>query len=397
MNLWSEAAAIERELIELRRQLHRRPELSFEERWTSAFIADYLEKLGLAVRRNVGRTGVVGVLRGARPGPTVALRADMDALPVTEESGAPYASENPGVMHACGHDTHVACLLGAAKLLTGARAQLGGNVVFLFQPAEEIGAGADAMLADGAFDDPRPEMVFGLHNHPEIPVGKVAIKAGPLMAASASITIKVRGKGGHGAMPHRDIDPIVAASAIVMNLQTIVSRNVNPLEPAVVTIGQFHAGTAGNIIPETAELTGTIRAFDEGLYNELPKQIERVITNTAAAFGAAAELKVHQSIPAPVVNEERSTAIIERAVVKALGQDAVVRPTPSMGGEDFALFQKRVPGCFVWLGVGNPEIGAVHPWHSPHYKVDERALKIGAYTLAQAAADAIDEWGAGGR
>lgn len=397
MDIWSEAVKIEQELIDLRRELHRHPELSFEERWTSAFVADYLEKLGLAVRRHVGRTGVVAVLRGARPGPTVALRADMDALPVTEEADVPFPSENPGKMHACGHDTHVACLLGAAKLLTGVRAELAGNVVFLFQPAEEIGAGAEAMLADGAFDDPRPDMVFGLHNHPEIPVGKVAIKAGPLMAASASIVINVRGKGGHGAMPHRDIDPIVAASAIVMNLQTIVSRNVSPLEPAVVTIGQFHAGTAGNIIPETAELTGTIRAFDEGLYNELPKMIERIIGSTAAAFGAEAELKVHQSIPAPVVNEERSTAIIEGAVARALGQDAVVRPTPSMGGEDFALFQKRVPGCFVWLGVGNPEIGAVHPWHSPHYKVDERALKIGAYTLAQAAADALAALGPSGR
>ncbi|MGE5560245.1 MAG: M20 metallopeptidase family protein [Chloroflexota bacterium] len=389
MNFWDSAKAIEPELIATRRQLHRHPEIAFEEHWTSAFIADQLEKLGLEVRRNVGRTGVLAVLRGAQAGPTIALRADIDALPVTEESGVDFASEIPGRMHACGHDTHITSLLGAARLLTEARAEIKGNVVFLFQPAEELGAGAEAMLADGAFADPKPDMVFGLHNHPEVPIGKVAIKSGPLMAASAVFEIRVTGKGGHGALPHRNIDPIVAASAIVMSLQTIASRNVSPLEPVVVTVGQFEAGTAFNIIPATATLRGTFRAFDAGLYSDLPKMIDRIAGETAAAYGATVETAYECSIAAPVVNDEQATAIIEGAVAKALGQAAVVRPTPSMGGEDFSIFQKQVPGCFVWLGVGNPEIGAIHPWHSPHYKVDESALKIGAYTLAQAAVDAM--------
>lgn len=391
MNLWDSAKALEQELIATRRAFHRHPEIGFEEQWTSAQIADRLEKLGLEVRRNIGRTGVVGVLRGAAAGPTIALRADIDALPVSEESGVEFASEIQGRMHACGHDTHITSLLGAAKLLCDVRNELHGNVLFLFQPAEELGAGAEAMLADGAFADPKPEMIFGLHNHPEIPAGKVAIKAGPLMAASAVFTVTVNGKGGHGALPHRNIDPIVTASAIVMSLQTIVSRNISPLEPAVVTVGQFEAGTAFNIIPASARLRGTYRAFDLGLYTGMPELIDRVASETAAAYGATVTTEYELSIAAPVVNEERSTAIIEGAVVKALGQDAVVRPTPSMGGEDFAMFQKRIPGCFVWLGVGNPEIGAVHPWHSPHYKVDESALKIGAYTLAQAAVDALAE------
>lgn len=391
MNLWDSAKALEQELIATRRAFHRHPEIGFEEQWTSAQIADRLDKLGLEVRRNIGRTGVVGVLRGAAAGPTIALRADIDALPVSEESGVEFASEIQGRMHACGHDTHITSLLGAAKLLCDVRNELHGNVLFLFQPAEELGAGAEAMLADGAFADPKPEMIFGLHNHPEIPAGKVAIKAGPLMAASAVFTVTVNGKGGHGALPHRNIDPIVTASAIVMSLQTIVSRNISPLEPAVVTVGQFEAGTAFNIIPASARLRGTYRAFDLGLYTGMPELIDRVASETAAAYGATVTTEYELSIAAPVVNEERSTAIIEGAVVKALGQDAVVRPTPSMGGEDFAMFQKRIPGCFVWLGVGNPEIGAVHPWHSPHYKVDESALKIGAYTLAQAAVDALAE------
>jgi amidohydrolase len=391
MNLWQDAQAIEQEIIDLRRQLHRHPEISHEEHWTHDFIADHLEKLGLTVRRHVAGTGVVAILRGAHDGPVVALRADIDALPVTEDSGVPFASEIPGKMHACGHDIHTTCGLTAAKLLSGVRDQISGTVVFLFQPAEEVGHGANDMLAAGCFDDPKPQMIFGLHNQPEIPVGQVGVKAGPLMAASAKIVLDITGRGGHGAMPHRNIDPIVAGSAIVMALQTIVSRNVNPLEPAVLTIGEFKAGTAFNIIPQTAQLTGTIRSFDNDLYQQMPDMIRRVAENAAASFGATASLSVEASIPAAVVNDERAAGIIEGAIVKALGEGAIVRPTPSMGGEDFAMFQERIPGCFVWLGVGNPEIGATYPWHSPHFKADESAIKIGGYAMAQAAVDALAE------
>lgn len=368
-------------LTGLRRDLHRHPELSFKEFRTAEIVASLLRRLGMEVTEKVGQTGVTAILHGSE-GPVVALRADMDALPVTELTGLPFASETEGVMHACGHDLHVTCALGAAMLLASRKDSLCGTVKFLFQPAEEINQGARAMLADGAMDNPKPDMIFGLHNHPEIQVGKVGVKEGGLMASVDTIGIKITGKGGHGALPHRDIDPITGTAAVISALQTVVSRNVDPQQPAVVSLGTIHGGAANNVIPDFVEMTGTVRTFSDELRNSMEGMLRRVVENTAAGLGCRGELSYRYDLP-PVMNDSRATDIARRAVEAAAGSDAVMLPTPSMGGEDFALFQEKAPGCFLWLGVGNPEIGAVHPWHSPLFTADENALSIGAGVLAQ--------------
>jgi amidohydrolase len=387
-NFRNESAVLSERLVEIRRDLHRHPELSYEEVRTAGTVASILRELGMEVRERVGGTGVTGLLRGGE-GPVVALRADMDALPVAEQTGLPFASERTGIMHACGHDIHVTCALGAAMLLAAEKDSLRGSVRFLFQPAEEINDGAKAMLADGAMDNPKPDMIFGLHNHPEIPAGKVGVKEGALMASVDTIRITVTGKGGHGALPHRDIDPITASAAVISALQTVVSRNVDPLQPAVVSLGTIHAGTANNVIPDVVEMTGTVRTFNEELRSSMESMIRRVVENTSAALGCKGELAYCYDLP-PVMNDPDAAAIGRRAVESVAGAEAVVVPVPSMGGEDFALLRQKAPGCFFWLGVGNPEIGAVHPWHSPYFTADESALPIGAGVLAQAAVYALE-------
>ena len=370
-------------LIDLRRDFHRHPELSFREFRTAGRVASILRELGMEVREKVGGTGVIGLLRGPE-GPSVALRADMDALPVTEKTGLPFASETEGMMHACGHDIHTACLLGAAMLLASRRDSLPGTVKFLFQPAEEINRGAKAMIEDGALGCPVPEMIFGLHNHPELPAGTVGVREGALMASVDTISVRITGKGGHGALPHRDIDPIAGAAAVISALQTVVSRSVDPREPAVVSLGTIHGGTANNVIPETVEMTGTVRTFSEEVRGAMEGMIRRVVENTAAGLGCRGELVYRCDLP-PVVNRPEPTEIARLAVKTVVGADALLTPVPSMGGEDFALFQEKIPGCFLWLGVGNPEAGAVYPWHSPFFAADESSLSAGAAVLAQSA------------
>ena len=382
-----ESFALSGKLVELRRDLHRHPELSYKEFRTAGLVADLLESLGAEVTRKVGQTGVVGVFRGG-DGPAVAIRADMDALPVLEQTGLPFASEIEGVMHACGHDIHTTCACGAAMLLAKRVGSLGGSVKFIFQPAEEINDGAKAMLANGVMENPKPDMIFGLHNHPEIPAGKVGVKEGGLMASVDTIRITVTGKGGHGALPHRDIDPITASAAVISALQTVVSRNIDPQQPAVVSLGTIHAGTANNVIPDSVEMTGTVRTFGAELRASMEGMIRRVVENTAAGLGCKGELFYRYDLP-PVMNDPDATKIAYRAVATVAGTNGVVVPVPSMGGEDFALFQEKTPGCFFWLGVGNPEIGAVHPWHSPLFTADESALPIGAGVLAQSALYAL--------
>ncbi|MBC7323475.1 MAG: amidohydrolase, partial [Acetomicrobium sp.] len=273
------------ELRALRRDFHQFPELSFKEFETARKIAIYMKELGYEVKENVGKTGVVALLKGAKENPTVALRADIDALPVKEMTGLSYASKNDGVMHACGHDIHVTCALGAAKILASLKDELQGSVIFIFQPAEEINAGAKAMIDDGVLENPNVSMIFGLHNNPEIPVGKVGLKEGPLMAAVDSTFITIRGQGGHAAYPHRVIDPIVCASSIVMNLQTIVSRNVDPQKSAVISFGSINGGIANNVIPDEVKLTGTVRTFDEGLRDSIEGWMKRTVENTASSLG----------------------------------------------------------------------------------------------------------------
>ncbi len=380
------------ELKNLRRDFHQYPELSFKEFETAKKIADYMRELGYEVKENVGKTGVVALLKCTSNGPTVALRADMDALPVNEMTDLPYASKNDGVMHACGHDLHITCALGAAKILASFKDNLQGNIKILFQPAEEINMGAKAMIDDGALEDPKVSMIFGLHNNPEIPVGKVGIKEGPLMAAVDSTFLTVKGRGGHAAYPHRVIDPIVCASSIVMNLQTIVSRSVDPQKAAVISFGSINGGIANNVIPDEVKLAGTVRTFDEKLRNMIEGLMKRTAEHTASSLGCEVEFNYRRDLP-PVINHPNATEIVTKAALEVFGKDGIVEPIPSMGGEDFALYRKIVPGCYFWLGVGNPDIDAIHPWHSPHFKADEDSLWRGAALFAVSVVIALEKLG----
>ncbi len=384
------------DLVAVRRDLHRHPELSGREERTAGLVAGRLRDLGLEVRTGVGGTGVLGVLRGSRPGPCVALRADMDALPIQEETGAPYASLVPGVMHACGHDAHTTCLLGAATLLAGRRDHLAGSVKFLFQPAEEDDRGAKAMLAAGALEDPAPTAICGLHTFPRLPAGQVGVTAGPLMAGIDTLAITVRGAAGHAAEPHRGVDAILAAAASVVGLQHIVSRRLDPQEPAVVTIGTFHAGLAPNILAPVAELRGTVRWMRPESRDRLPALIRETVTALCRAHGAEAEVRYERTLP-PVINDAGVADRVRRAAARLLGADAVHPAEPTMGGDDFALYLEQVPGCYVWLGTGDPARGATYDWHDPRYDIDERALAVGSALLAEVALELLGgEGGAAG-
>lgn len=375
-------------LIGIRRNLHENPELSFQEFKTAAFIADTLRNLGFEVKEQVGKTGVTGLLRGGKPGPTIAIRGDIDALPIQEEADVPYKSKIDNRMHACGHDTHTTCALGAAMLLAEIRDQLPGNAYMIFEPAEEINRGAAAMMADGVMSDPKIDMIFGIHSQPEIPAGKIGVKEGYLMAAVDTTRFKITGKGGHGGLPHRDIDPITAAAAVIMNVQTIVSRNVSPLNPAVVSFGTIHGGQANNVIPDYVELSGTVRTYDNETRDLIEKRLREVVETTAAALGCKGELSYEREFTA-VNNDPAATAFAWAAVEKIGGEGSAVVPLPSTGGEDFAMYMEKAPGCFIWLGVGNPAIKAIHPWHSPLFVADDTYLWLGAGALAQAAVDAM--------
>lgn len=380
-----EADLLAGRLTEVRRDFHRFPEKSFGETRTAAKISGFLQEWGYEVTA-AGGTGVKGVLRGAPGSKTIALRADMDALPVTEETGLEFASAIPGMMHACGHDIHITCALGAARMLAGAAkgGAFSGSIVMLFQPAEELNLGAAAMIKDGVLADPKVDMIFGLHNHPSYPAGTVVVKEGPMMAAVDTLKIRITGRGSHGAIPHMAADPIVAAASVVMNLQTAVSRNTDPLESAVVSFGTVQGGTANNVIPETVEMTGTVRSFRHEVRDALHRRISEIASSTAAALGCGAEVDIRRDLPA-VINDGASYACCIRAASMEAGEDKIITAAPSMGGEDFALFQELIPGCMFWLGVGNEAIGAVYPWHSPRFIADESALPVGAATLARAA------------
>ncbi|MGC9372957.1 MAG: M20 metallopeptidase family protein [Thermovirgaceae bacterium] len=382
-NFTSEAAALAGRLTEIRRDLHRHPELSFQEHRTAGVVAGILETAGIEVRRGVAETGVVGVLRGAADGHCVALRADMDALPIEEKTGAEYASINPGVMHACGHDVHTTSVLGAALLLAQNRDEMAGTVVFIFQPAEELNKGAKAMMAEGVLDDPKVDAIFGLHTFPAIKAGKVGIKAGPLMAAVDTMKITITGEGGHGAVPHRTRDAIVAAGAVIQNMQTVVSRKVSPFDQAVVSLGTIHGGKANNIIADRVELTATVRTYDPRTREKMPSLLENIISHTCAALETEGELDYLFDLPA-LVNDAECAEIGREAALETLGPDSVVEPVPSGGGEDFAIYLQQVPGAFFFLGV-SPTDEPAREWHHPEFDVDETCLSAGAALLAETA------------
>lgn len=395
------AHSIEEKVVAWRRDIHQHPELGNREFRTSKLVAEHLQRLGLEVKTGVGHTGVVGILRGGKPGPVVALRADMDALPVAEEVDLPFKStvratyngQDVGVMHACGHDNHVAILMGVAEILTGMRQQLQGTVKFVFQPAEE-GApageegGAALMLKEGAFDSPKVDAVFGLHVFP-FEVGKVVYRAGGLMASSDSYRVIVRGRQTHGALPWNGIDPITISSQVISNLQSIVSRTVDlTLTPAIVTVGYIRGGVRVNIIPDSVEFGGTIRTFDEPTRDSILARFRRVVTATATANGATADIHLERGTPV-TYNDPALTEQMVPSLRRALGASQVEPGRQTTTSEDFSLFQKAAPGLFVFLGVTptGADPATIAPNHSPRFYADEGALVPGMKTLSTLAID----------
>jgi len=379
-------------VVAWRRDIHAHPELSNREKRTAALVAEQLEAMGVdEIKTGVAHHGVVGLIRGKRPGPTVALRADMDALPIREDTGLPYASQNPGVMHACGHDAHTAILLGAAKVLTQMRDHLPGNVKLVFQPAEE-GApegeegGAPLMIQEGVLRDPDVAAIFGLHIAPGLEVGKVAYRYGGLLASVDRFRLTITGKQSHAAMPWQGTDPIVAASHVVTAIQTIASRKIDARQPVVVSVGIFRGGEAWNIIPEKVLLEGTIRTHDEQVRRRAGEEFVRLVKLTAAAHGAKAEID-YQGYGPVTWNDPALGKRMKPTLVRAAGAAGVVESEPIMAGEDFAHYAQKVPGCFVFLGVRNEAIGAVHALHTPKLLIDEDALPLGVRTMALFALD----------
>lgn len=396
------AAEIEEKVVEWRRDLHANPELSNREFRTAAVVAEHLRGLGLdEVRTEVAHTGVVGILRGGRPGPVVALRADMDALPVTEQTGLSFAStarttfngQEVGVMHACGHDMHTAMLMGAAEVLAGMRDRIPGTIVFIFQPAEEgapageVG-GAGLMIEEGVLDDPAPEAIFGLHVFPYA-LGHVAYRAEGIMAASDNLRINVVGRQTHGAVPWGGVDPIVITSQIVLGLQTIVSRQVDVTRaPAIVTVGSIQGGVRGNIIPDSVTLVGTIRTFDPDMQDEIHARIRSIAEGIAEASGATAQVTIDRGNPV-TFNDPGLTQRIAPTLQRVAGEDRVYQVPPTTTAEDFSRYQQRIPGVFAFLGVADPDQDpmTIAPNHSPLFNPDERALPVGVRLLANMAVD----------
>lgn len=371
--------AFESKLVAIRRHLHENPELSNEEFQTSASIREWLESEGVRISDYPLRTGVIAEVGGRHGGPIIAIRADIDALPIQEETGLPYASRIPGKMHACGHDFHTASILGAAILLKEKEHELLGTVRFLFQPAEERAKGALQVIESGALVG--VQAIFGMHNKPDLPVGTIGIKAGPIMAAADGFVVEVEGRGSHAALPEAGVDPIVISAHIVTALQTIVSRNVSAHESAVVSVTRLNSGTAWNVIPERAILDGTLRTFDEGVRSTVRRRFDNIVNGVAGAFESQASVRWIQG-PHAVVNDA-IWAEQARDTAKSIGL-TVVDPLPSLAGEDFAFYMKEVPGVFIFLGTSGP-----HEWHHPAFDVDERALTVGASFFTALALDAL--------
>lgn len=369
-----------------RRHLHQRPELSFHEQETAAFISDRLTQLGITHRTGVGGHGVVAEVHGNAPGPTVVLRADIDALPITEETALPYASRNAGVMHACGHDAHTACLLTAIRILNQVRERFPGSVRALFQPAEEkLPGGAQAMIAEGVLEDPQPLVILGQHINPALPSGFIGVRSGTFMASVDDISITVSGSGGHAAMPDQFTDVVFIASQIVVALQQVASRHSPPDVPTVLTIGRFIADGSSNVVPSEVKLKGTFRTVDESWREKARHLIKRVAEKTAEASGARCEIQILEGYPS-LVNDEALSARVTSYAVEYVGADQVQQLPLTMGGEDFAYYTHRVPGCFYNIGVCPPDrLGEPHKLHSAWLELDEAAMSNGSGMLAWAA------------
>jgi len=377
--LETEIAALTGQLVAWRRDFHRHPEVAFQETRTATAVREFLEILELPVRSAAG-TGLVAVLEGKPGGKTVALRADMDALPVQEEGEKEYISLNRGAAHACGHDGHMAMMMATAKVLTGRKRDFSGRVIFLFQPAEEKPpGGAKRMVEEGALSG--VDAVFGLHLWQPFPTGKIGIVKGPMLAQADNFNLIVKGKGGHGAMPHTAVDPILAAAQIIVNSQTIVSRNVDPLKPCVVTFGTIHGGTTHNIIPAEVSLAGTVRTFDSTVQALAEKRLREIAEETAKALGASCRVEYTMGYPA-VVNDAAMVDFVTGVAKRVLGNNCLQPFDPVMGGEDFAYYLQKVPGAFIFLGAGD---GREFPHHHPAFDIDEKALPMGALLLTSLA------------
>ncbi len=374
------------DVIALRRDLHAHPELGFEEVRTAGVVATRLRGLGFEVHERIAMTGVVGILRGKRPGKTVMLRADMDALPLPEETGRAFASRNAGVMHACGHDGHVAMLLGAARLIAERAAELAGTIVLCFQPAEEGKGGAQLMVEEGLIERFGVERAYGLHLFSQLETGLLGFREGPFYASSDSIEIRIDGFGGHGAAPHLSIDPILVAAEFVASVQKVVSRQIDPIEPAVVTIGAFHGGTTHNVIPSSVSLMGTVRAFDHGVRARMAERIERVLKGVCDASGATYAFDYQWRYPV-TSNDVAQTQYVRTLAETTLGAGRVVTAEKHMGAEDFSFFAERVPACYFVLGCsGDPSTSFPH--HHGKFDIDEAALATGVRIMTALAFDA---------
>ncbi|WP_411343090.1 M20 metallopeptidase family protein [Paenibacillus sp. WLX1005] len=375
------------EMVEWRRHLHRHPELSFHEYETMAFIADKLRSFGVETKEQVGDTGVLGVIRGTQPGKVVALRADMDALPIQDEKDCEYASTVQGVMHACGHDGHTSGLLEVARYFSQRREQLKGEIRFIFQPGEEVcPGGALKMIEAGVLDG--VDVIYGVHLWTPIPYGQLASAPGPVMASTDEFFIDVIGKGGHGGMPHDTVDSLLVGAQLVVQLQSIVSRNVNPLHPAVLTVGTFNSGTAQNVIAEQSRITGTVRAFDEQTRMLIKRRIHEVAEQLCALNGAESKVEYLMGYPT-LVNHEGATERFFRVARSIFAEEQVVQTPPMMPAEDFAYYVQQVPGCFIFVGAGNPETGAVYPHHHARFDIDERAMVNAAQILISLTEDVL--------
>jgi carboxypeptidase Ss1 len=386
-NLEIETKQLEPSIISTRRELHQHPELSYNEQRTSKLVADRLKSLGISVKTGIGDTyGVLGLLKGNANGKVVALRADMDALPVSEEVDLPFKSENSGVMHACGHDTHVAMLLGAAELLSKHRDELSGTVKFFFQPAEEDGGrgGAKPMIEAGVMDNPKVDYVFGLHIGGEYPSGTFGIRGGPFMAAPDAFKIKIIGRGGHGSRPHETVDPIFISANLIVALQTISSRLTNPVEPFVISVCSVHSGTKDNIIPDDAELLGTIRTLNEKTRKQAKSDVARITKAICEAYGGKFELSFMEDAYPVTYNDEETTKRVT-AVLETIRGTKTREIDVKLGSEDFSRFLQKAPGTFYYVGTKNEKKGCVYPNHSSKFKVDEDVLKFGAISLTKLA------------
>lgn len=379
-----EATGLYDEMVRVRRDLHRHPELGFQESRTAALVAETLTGLGLEVQTSVGQTGVVALLEGARPGPTVLLRFDMDALPIQEESDHDYVSLNPGVMHACGHDGHVAMGLGLARIFAAHQERMAGALKFLFQPAEEGLGGALAVMAGGALENPRPDVALAMHLWSPVNLGQARVVEGPAMASSSVFTITVEGRGGHGAAPHLATDPILAAAQIVVALQSIVSRNVNPHDSVVVSIGEFSSGTTFNVIPERAVLKGTVRSYNTSSHRMVYRRILEMATHVATAYGCRASMET-VAIVAAVNNAPEPTAMVRAAAEHVLGAANILEHR-TMAAEDMGFILEEVPGCYFFVGCSNGNPATHYPHHHPRFDFDERAMVNGVAIMAEAAA-----------